>query len=93
MEKQTQLHVLITGRVQGVFFRARTKEVADRLGVRGWVKNLPEGSVEAVFEGDAPLVQEMMQWCHQGPPLSVVDQIKIRSSGSPSGFKDFQIHY
>ncbi|MDW7709563.1 MAG: acylphosphatase [Deferrisomatales bacterium] len=60
--------VLVSGRVQGVFFRASTRDVARRLGLRGWVRNLPDGGVEAVFEGERGLVEEAVAWCRTGPP-------------------------
>ena len=62
--------VLVSGKVQGVFYRDTTKKEADRRGVRGWVRNLRDGRVEAVFEADAPLVDEMVAWCRTGSPLS-----------------------
>jgi acylphosphatase len=63
-------HVHVSGKVQGVFYRDTTKKEADKRGVRGWVRNLRDGRVEAVFEGDAPAVEEMVGWCRIGSPLS-----------------------
>ena len=63
-------HVFVSGKVQGVFYRDTTKKEADKRGVRGWVRNLRDGRVEAVFEGDAPLVADMVAWCRIGSPLS-----------------------
>jgi acylphosphatase len=60
--------VMISGDVQGVAFRARTREMALRLGVSGWVRNTPDGRVEAIFEGSTEDVQAIVQWCHTGPP-------------------------
>lgn len=62
--------VLVSGKVQGVFYRDTTKKEADRRGVRGWVRNLRDGRVEAVFEGPAEKVEEMVAWCRVGSPLS-----------------------
>ncbi len=70
-------HVWITGRVQGVFFRAYTQDAAQRLGVAGWVRNLPDGRVEAVFEGDADKVEKMIAWCHEGSPMGRVDRVEV----------------
>lgn len=61
-------HVWVTGRVQGVFFRGSCAEEAARLGIRGWIRNLPDGRVEAVFEGPRETVDEMLRWCEKGPP-------------------------
>lgn len=63
-------HVFVSGKVQGVFYRDTTKKEADRRGVRGWVRNLKDGRVEAVFEGDAKAVEDMVAWCRVGSPLS-----------------------
>lgn len=62
--------VLVSGKVQGVFYRDTTKKEADRRGVRGWVRNLRDGRVEAAFEGEAEKVDEMVAWCRVGSPLS-----------------------
>ncbi len=69
-------HVFITGRVQGVFFRSWVAEQAFRLGLRGgWVRNLRDGRVEAVFEGPAAVVRRMVDLCHDGPPHARVDNL------------------
>ncbi|MCK5099842.1 MAG: acylphosphatase, partial [Desulfobacteraceae bacterium] len=67
MPDKIQIKVVVKGRVQGVFFRVETKNTADRLGLNGYVKNLSNGSVEAVFEGDQQAVTQMVEWCHKGP--------------------------
>ncbi|MBN1861578.1 MAG: acylphosphatase [Candidatus Thermoplasmatota archaeon] len=85
----TRVHVIISGRVQGVWFRASTKQKADELGLTGWVKNTDEGNVEAVFEGDTSKVDTMITWCWKGPPLAKVTDVKItRQQGDrkASGF-------
>lgn len=66
----TRAHVLVSGKVQGVFYRDTTKKEADARGVHGWVRNLADGRVEAVFEGEAELVDAMVAWCRIGSPLS-----------------------
>ena len=73
----TQVHVIISGRVQGVWYRAGTKQKAQELGLTGWVKNTVDGNVEAVFEGDESMVDEMVAWCRVGPPLAQVTNVKI----------------
>lgn len=85
-------HIIIYGRVQGVWFRAHTKEMADKLGIKGWVRNLPDGSVEAVFEGDEKSIEEMIRWCHHGPPLARVDRVEIKYE-EPKGERNFEIRY
>ena len=71
-------HLFIKGKVQGVFFRANTVEKAKETGVNGWVKNLPDGRVEAVFEGSSEEVQEMIDWCTEGPEAASVESIDIQ---------------
>ncbi|NOZ59153.1 MAG: acylphosphatase, partial [Euryarchaeota archaeon] len=65
-------HVFISGRVQGVFYREYTRRKAQELGVKGWVRNLPDGRVEAVFEGEDRAVDEMVRWCWEGSPYASV---------------------
>lgn len=85
-------HVFISGRVQGVWFRAHTREKAEELGISGWVQNLPDGRVEAVFEGEDEKVDEMVKWCHRGPPLSRVEKVDVEYE-TPKGEKGFTIRY
>ena len=85
-------HVKIYGRVQGVWFRASTKEMADKLGIKGWVRNMPDGTVEAVFEGDDKSVEKIIEWCHRGPPLARVDRVEVEYE-EPQGETDFRIRY
>jgi len=73
-----QKHLLISGRVQRVGFRQFTKRSADQLGVTGWVRNLPDGRVEAVIEGDSPSLESLMAKLREGPPASSVDEIEFR---------------
>ena len=71
-------HLLISGRVQGVCFRAETCQQARTRGLSGWVRNLADGRVEAVFEGPADAVRDICRWCHQGPPGAMVNDIQQR---------------
>ena len=73
-------HVRVTGRVQGVFFRAWTAEQAKVLGVNGWVRNAPDGSVEAHLQGDKWSVQRMIELLHRGPPSAEVDQVVVEDA-------------
>ena len=83
-------HVFFTGRVQGVFFRANTQKKAIELGVNGWVKNLPDGRVEAVFEGDELRIKDIILWCSANQPYAVVDDVKIEWE-EPEGLMGFEI--
>jgi acylphosphatase len=84
-------HVWITGRVQGVFFRAYTRDAAQKEGVAGWVRNLPDGRVEAVFEGDSAKVDRMVAWCREGSPLSRVDHLEVKEEAVEGLSNDFEI--
>ncbi|HOG17721.1 MAG TPA: acylphosphatase [Syntrophales bacterium] len=88
-----RVHVWISGRVQGVFFRARTKGAAQSLRLRGWVRNLSDGRVEALFEGEDADVSAMIEWCRKGPPLSEVRSIDIREEAAGNGLNGFEIRY
>ena len=81
----------ITGRVQGVWFRQSTKQTATACGVTGWVRNCPDGSVEAVFEGEKPQVEQAINWCRQGPQLARVDEVQIDWSDASGEFSDFEV--
>ena len=91
--KMKRIHVYISGRVQGVFFRYTAKELADQLGVTGWIKNLPDGRVEAVVEGEEEKVDEMLEFFHKGPPLARVDKVEVKNEEYKGEFKDFRIIY
>ena len=82
--------LVINGRVQGVWFRASTKEMADKLGVFGIVKNLPNGSVYAEIEGSEEAISKMLEWCKNGPPLARVESIE-KTESSIVGYTDFTI--
>jgi acylphosphatase len=73
------VRVRIFGRVQGVFFRASCARLADDLGVTGWVRNLPHGDLEAVFQGPDAAVDEMLAWCRHGPPHARVDGVDVEA--------------
>ena len=84
-------HVLIAGRVQGVNFRASTQRRVEPLGVDGYVRNLPDGRVEAVFEGDSDDVQAAIDWCHDGPPAAHVDNVDVTWHDPTGEFDGFSI--
>lgn len=83
----------MSGRVQGVWFRANTKDKAEQLGLKGWVKNTKSGKVEAVFEGEEAIVKEMLEWCNKGPRLANVNEVKIDFEKSTEEFDEFNIIY
>jgi len=83
-----RVRVRLSGRVQGVFFRASCAERADDLGLGGWIRNVPGGGVEAVFEGTESAVAQMVSWCREGPPLARVDRIDVVDE-APAGESGF----
>jgi len=89
--KNVRAQVIIQGIVQGVFFRANTRQEAQARGVTGWVKNRPDGAVEALFEGPEDQVQAMVAWCHQGPAYSRVDQVSVSWEEYEGSFSRFSI--
>lgn len=93
MGQMIRVHAIISGRVQGVCFRMETKRTADRYAVFGWVKNRPDGKVEAVFEGDKVNVDMVVKWCHKGPLLSKVESVEVALDDTPEGFNEFRITY
>ncbi len=90
---QVRAHVYVSGRVQGVYFRGYTQEQARKRGVRGWVRNLPDGRVEAAFEGDRTAVQQMIEWCREGPPSARVDDIQARWEEATGQEQSFEARY
>ncbi len=93
MQEKVRAHTVISGRVQGVFFRMETKQAAERFGVSGWVKNRREGTVEAVFEGDRDCVEDVLKWCRQGPPLSRVSDVDLQWETYTGEFSGFNVTY
>jgi acylphosphatase len=90
---KTRVHIIISGRVQGVFFRVATKREADSLGVNGWVRNLPDGKVDAVFEGEEDMVKMLIDFCKHGPPRAKVSNVDIVWENYVGEFKSFNIRY
>lgn len=91
MEANARAHALIAGRVQGVAFRWETLQAAERHQVTGWVRNLPDRRVEAVFEGPRPQVNAVLDWCRQGPAISRVDTVDIQWEAFKGEFEGFSI--
>lgn len=88
----TRVRVVVRGRVQGVFFRAEARARADSLGLAGWIRNLPDGSVEALFEGEPELVESMVAWCRRGPSGADVDEVEARAE-EPAGEGEFRVAF
>lgn len=87
---QTAIHFQVTGRVQGVHFRAGTRSVARSLGLTGWVQNLPDGQVEGVACGPAKQLDQLVSWLHNGPELAQVTHLKIAPTAAQD-WQDFEI--
>ena len=92
METRT-VHVRVVGRVQGVFFRDYTRREAERLSISGWVKNSPDGSVEALLSGSAEAVDAMLEWLHEGSPAARVQRVVVDESAAPPHLSGFQITF
>jgi len=89
------IHIKIHGKVQGVFYRAETKKKADSLHITGWVKNMSDGTVEALFEGDEDNINQLLDWCKQGPEMAKVEKIEILQQRTITGnpYPSFNIEY
>jgi len=90
MSERTRAHVFVSGRVQGVFFRATTRDTADDVGADGWVRNLDDGRVEAVFEGTEEQVEAMVEFCHEGSSAARVEDVAVEYE-SPEGVSGFEV--
>ena len=86
-----RVHVFVSGRVQGVYFRSHTQDKAHELGLTGWVRNLDDGRVEAVFEGNEGAVKQMVEWCGVGEGFARVDDVKVIGEDYKGDFKGFEI--
>ncbi|MEY2976999.1 MAG: acylphosphatase [Prochlorotrichaceae cyanobacterium] len=75
--ERVRVHLYISGKVQGVFYRASAERVASSWGLAGWVRNLPDGRVELVAEGDRPQVEALILWCREGPPEATVTAVEL----------------
>ena len=93
MNEKARAHIFASGRVQGVFFRAGTKEKARELAVTGWVKNLSDGRIEAIFEGEREKVEEMVKWAKKGPPGATVNHLDVVWEEHRGEFTNFEIKY
>jgi acylphosphatase len=88
-QEQIRAHVFVSGRVQGVGYRYYTGRQAQQLGINGWVLNLQDGRVEAVFEGSRGAIEKMLRWCHKGPTAAVVKDMAVEYE-EPEGLQGFE---
>ncbi|CAI49966.1 acylphosphatase [Natronomonas pharaonis DSM 2160] len=90
MSDRIRAHVYVSGRVQGVYYRANTRDTARERDIDGWVRNLDDGRVEAVFEGPREAVESMVGWCHTGSPKARVESVDA-AYDDPEGVDGFEI--
>lgn len=83
----------ITGRVQGVWFRGSTQQQAALLGLSGWVRNMPDGSVEAYVEGEKEIIETFIQWCHRGPTMARVENVEVEWTKPGDDLDGFSMRY
>jgi acylphosphatase len=90
MANEERAHVYVSGEVQGVNFRGTTQEKAEEIGLNGWVSNLQDGRVEAVFEGRSETVRQMIEWCESGPSSANVEDVSVENE-QPEGLSGFEV--
>lgn len=90
---EARIHVLVSGKVQGVFFRANTRHVASQMGLKGYVKNLQDGSVEVVAEGRKNVLDDFIEFCKKGPKGSEIENVDVRWDKPKNEFKAFDVRF
>lgn len=93
MSEAMTVRAIVMGRVQGVWFRASTRDRANHLGVTGWARNLPDGTVEIVAQGEDAQVQALMEWARQGPPQARVTDLRVEELSDSVELKEFEVRY
>jgi len=88
-----RIHIIIKGRVQGVFFRAQAKRQAQIFNITGWIKNNPDGSVELIAEGEEDNLNQLQAWCTKGPDIAKVENIKAKQEEYKGEFTTFSVKY
>ena len=88
-----RVHMYVSGRVQGVFYRSNTRREALNLGLIGWVRNLPDSRVEAVVEGEEDKVERLIRWCREGPAFAIVRGMEVVREPATGDFETFSIRY
>ena len=90
---QKQIHIFVTGRVQGVFFRQSTKVMAIKNNAKGWIRNLDDGRVEIVAQGETQDIDNLAHWCKTGPANSRVDEFELSEENVTDEFENFEVRY
>jgi len=90
---KVKAHVFVSGRVQGIFFRSETRREAKKRGVKGWVRNLRDGRVEAIFEGEEEAVKQLIEFCKRGPSGARITYVNVKWETYTGKFEDFKIRY
>jgi acylphosphatase len=93
MSTKVQAHMLVSGLVQGVYYRDNTRRVAERNEVTGWVKNMPGSGVEALLEGEREDVERVIEWAQQGPPGAIVESVEVDWRPYSGQFYSFEVRY
>lgn len=93
MVGRQRMHLIIRGRVQGVYFRGYTMDMARQFNVKGWVRNLSDGTVEVVAEGQRKNLDKLKEWCHKGPPSAHVTTVMVNYETATGEFEGFAIRY
>lgn len=88
-----RVHIFVSGRVQGVFYRSNTRRKALELGLKGWVRNLRDGRVEVVAEGDEEQLGRLIEWCRRGPPMARVMGLEVRWEDPTGEYDNFEVRY
>jgi len=88
-----QVHIVVHGSVQGVFFRAKTRDIALSLGLKGYAKNMPDGSVEVVAEGPEDKLKELIEFCKEGPEMAKVNKVDIHFNQASNEFEGFEVRH
>lgn len=91
MNSYKRVKITVKGKVQGVWYRQSTLEIATKLDIKGWVRNLPDGDVEITAEGEAEALESLIEWCKKGPPLAVVKEVNVVEQPYIGDFTEFQI--
>ena len=86
-------HIIVKGKVQGVFFRKNTKRIAEELNITGWVKNTDDGNVEILAQAEADVLEKFINWCRQGPPNASVEGVEVQDAEADAAIKIFSIHH
>lgn len=89
----SRARIKVSGRVQGVYYRATTRDVARRLEIKGWVRNCEDGSVEILAEGDKSSIEKLIKWCWNGPPAAIVKNVEVKWEEYKNEFNDFRVRY